>query len=444
MESPVGQGTRGPGERSRRQARWVLGGLALCLLAVAAIAAAGLHDPVHALQSQTGRMALVVLCGVAGLSGLAAVLLKPSASRVGRLGWLSAVVSLLCLSSTVFVWACVGSDHSLTGIPGAVVTSPAQTARALAAQGRTGKQAVPTGVLIETMQFTGTHNVRLTGYLWQRLPAGASTDEPAVELPDAIEGGASQRVYAQRVDGGGQVVGWRLRATLREQFDYRHYPLDRQTVRLSMWPASDNAVLVPDFASFPPWQAEEKLGLYEHIVTDAWHPDFTTYSMGEIDDRTSYGRTDMRIEDTVPELHFSAGLARNFLGPLLDRLVPLMVITALVFASLFVITKDSERRALSGFSTWSVLGFCGAMMLVVAVQHSSLRGETASSGVVYAEYFYFILYVVIALVAVNVVQHTSTHHTRLLDWRGNTAARLLYWPTVTGLLLLATVAVFLL
>lgn len=83
-------------------------------------------------------------------------------------------------------------------------------------------------------------------------------------------------------------------------------------------------------------------------------------------------------------------------------------------------------------------------MLVVAVQHSGLRGETGSSGVVYAEYFYFILYVVIALIAVNVVEVTSARKVRFLEWQGNTAARLLYWPLVTAMLLGVTVGVFLL
>ncbi|MET8982581.1 hypothetical protein ABZX85_44090 [Streptomyces sp. NPDC004539] len=251
-------------------------------------------------------------------------------------------------------------------------------------------------------------------------------------MPDAIDGGATERVYQEKA-GDGQVVGWRLRATLRERFDYNRYPLDRQVVWLTMWPTADRQVLVPDFSAYPPWKATDRLALYQHIVTPSWQPHFTTYSLGEIDDRTTYGR-DLRVEDTIPELHFSTGLTRQFLSPLLDRPVPLIVITALVFASLFAVTKDSERRALSGFSTWAVLGFCGAQMLVVAVQHSVLRGETGSSGIVYAEYFYFILYLVIALIAliaINVVEVTSTRRVGFLEWQGNTAARLLYWPLVT-------------
>ncbi|MDI3420899.1 hypothetical protein [Streptomyces luteolus] len=431
--------------RSRR-VRGVLLALAVVLLAVAVVAGAGLRDPVHALQNQGGRTALMLASGVLGLVLAAFALLIPGAGNPGpgrRLVWLSACFSLLCIGATVFVWACVSSDDSLKGVPGTVVTTDAQTGRELAAQDRASQRRVPTGLLIETLQFTDTHNVRLTGYLWQRLPASADPDEPAVELPDAIDGGPAERVY-RYTDGDQQVVGWRLRTTLREAFDYGHYPLDRQVVRLSMWPRDADTVLVPDFSAYPPWDTRHELGLYQHIVTAQWHPQFTAFSLGEVDDRTNYGQPGASVDSTMPELHFSTGLSREFLSPLLDRLVPLIVIACLVFASLFVITKDSERRALSGFSTWAVLGFCGAQMLIVAVQHGSLRGETSSSGVVYAEYFYFILYLVIALVAINVVEHTSTHRFRLLDWQGNAASRLLYWPTMTGLLLAVTIAVFLL
>ncbi|WP_441247810.1 hypothetical protein [Kitasatospora sp. McL0602] len=179
------------------------------------------------------------------------------------------------------------------------------------------------------------------------------------------------------------------------------------------------------------------------MVTGEWRTHFSAFSMGESTTRTTLGNPNTTPDSTIAALHFSTGITREFPSPLLDRLIPLIVITLLVFASLFVVTIDSDRRSLAGFSTWTVIGLCGAMMLVVAVQHSSLRSTTGSTGVVYAEYFYFILYLVIALVAFNVVEHTSTKRFRLLDWNGNMAARLRYWLVVTTLLLATTGVVFL-
>ncbi|MFE6886804.1 hypothetical protein [Streptomyces sp. NPDC057694] len=433
-----------PGGRpSWGRSRIITLAVAVVLLAIAAVAAATMDDVVQDLQGTGMRSNLTLVCGVAGLAVLLAALLWPSPTRLRSLAWFSAGVSLLCVVATVFIWVCVAQNDQVHAAPGTVVSDRAQTDRALARQDMKGRKGIPTGLMIETMQYTDSNNVKLTGYIWQRLPK-ADAETAQVELPDAVDGGVGDEIYRDPVGGGEEVVGWKLSTTVREKFDYRTYPLDRQVVWLVMWPKdSGTTALVPDFEAYPPWDSHQKYGMYQHIVSGEWQPRFTTFSLGHSNERTSYGRPDVRLDGRIPELTYSMGLNRAFLSPLLDRLVPLIVIAMLVFASLFVVTKDSDRRSLSGFSTWAVIGFCGSMMLVVSVQHSSLRSATGSAGgIVYAEYFYFILYLVIGLVALNAVEHTSERRFRLVDWRDNSAARLLYWPVTCLLLFAVTTAVF--
>jgi hypothetical protein len=418
--------------------------IAAVLLAVCGVAAAGVSVPTRDLLDQSRRFALILACAVVGLSCLAAaLLLRRGPKRPTALGWLSAVFSLLCLAATICVWTVTGADDSTKHVPGTLISNNAQADAFLAVNHQQRQTRVPTGVLIETAQFSDANNVKLTGFVWQRLPASADPEVPQLLLPDAVDGGVGPMVYQHRL-GGQQVVGWQLRATVRQPFDYRHYPFDRQVIRLTMWATGYGNALVPDFDAYPPWQKHRNMGLYRELVSGDWHTQFTTFAMNEVDDQTSYGNTAVSVHSTIPDLHFNIGVARNFLSPLLDRLIPLLVIACLVFASLFVVTTDSDRRSLAGFSTWTVIGFCGAMMLVVAVQHSSLRSQTGSGSVVYAEYFYFILYLVIALTALNVVDYTANSRFRLVAWRGNLAARLLYWPIAMGLVLAATIGVFLL
>ncbi|WP_344441985.1 hypothetical protein [Kitasatospora nipponensis] len=439
-----------PADLPQSHRRWsglqiALAVAAAALFMVAGVAAAGIDGPAHEVLQHGGQLAVVLGCSVVGLSLVAWLLLWPRAAKPSSLGWFSATVSTLCLLATVFVWVSVAADDTVAGAPGTVVTSQDQSTDYLRSEQRDGMQQIPTGVMIQTAQFTDANNVRLTGYLWQRLPASTDTKTAAVELPAAVDGsGIGEQVYLHPNNDGTQTVGWKLRTTLRETFDYSHYPLDSQVIWATMWAKTPGTVLVPDFAAYPPWEPEQNLGLYTGMVTGEWRTHFTTFSMGEATTRTTMGNPSATPESTIAALHFSTGITREFLSPLLDRLIPLIVITLLVFASLFVVTTDSDRRSLAGFSTWTVIGFCGAMMLVVAVQHSSLRSSTGSTGVVYAEYFYFILYLVIALVAFNVVEYTSTRRFAFLDWNGNMAARLLYWPIVTALLLGTTAAVFLL
>ncbi|MET8982582.1 hypothetical protein ABZX85_44095 [Streptomyces sp. NPDC004539] len=88
---------------SKQVVRLTCAVLGAALLIGCAVAAAGLHDPVRALQSQAGRMAVVIVCGVAGLVCAATALLMPSRRRVDRMAWLSAFTALVCLGSTVFI-----------------------------------------------------------------------------------------------------------------------------------------------------------------------------------------------------------------------------------------------------------------------------------------------------------------------------------------------------
>ncbi|MCX5205663.1 hypothetical protein OG897_29940 [Streptomyces sp. NBC_00237] len=433
-----------PGPRPRIP-RSVLAWATFLLFAVAAVAAIGVGNPLHEMRVQRGRTALAVLCTVAGLICASALLIRPSLARPKRVACFSLAFSLLCALGTLFTWIAVGTGHTLEDVPGTPVSTKEQVRAELTAKGREGLQPIPTGVLVETMEFTNSHNVRLTGYVWQTLPADAAdTEHPHLDLPDAVDGGVTTtRTYRAKRDDQ-QVVGWQLRATLRQSFDYGNFPLDKQTVGLTMRPRSARVVLVPDFYAYPSWQPGKKYGLYQDLVSGEWHTEYTTYSLDMAHEATNYGRPAVSIGGGVPELSFVVGVSRPFLSPLLHYLVPLLVIAFLVFGSLFVITVDPDRRTVSGFSTWAVISFCGSMLLVVSVQLSSLYDATGSSGIVYAEYFYFIQYVVISLVCLDVIEHTSPRLNRIIDWRGNAVARLLYWPVYSTLLLLATVGVLLL
>ncbi|MDG4861840.1 hypothetical protein P8605_27235 [Streptomyces sp. T-3] len=144
-------------------------------------------------------------------------------------------------------------------------------------------------MMIETLEFTEAHDVKLTGYVWQHLPASDPAQKPQVELPDAVDGGMGDEFFRDP-DGDRQVVGCKLRVTLREHFDYSLCPLDKQVVWLVMWPRATNTVLVPGFAARPPWNPDENLGMYPGLVTGEWQRQFTTYSLDHAKECRSWRR----------------------------------------------------------------------------------------------------------------------------------------------------------
>ncbi|WP_033818056.1 hypothetical protein [Kitasatospora sp. MBT63] len=223
----------------------------------------------------------------------------------------------------MFIWVAVAADDTLTGAPGTVVTDQDAGTSYLRDDGRDGMQQIPTGVMIQTAQFTDANNIRLTGYLWQRLPAGADTKTPAVDLPAAVDGsGVGEQVFLHANSDNTQTVGWKLRTTLREQFDYGHYPLDQQVIWATMWPKTPGTVLVPDFAAYPPWEPEHNHGLYSGMVTGEWRTHFTTFSMGESTTGTTFGHTDATPDSTIAALHFDGGPQRLRAQPRRVRRAP--------------------------------------------------------------------------------------------------------------------------
>ena len=114
----------------------------------------------------------------------------------------------------------------------------------------------------------------------------------------------------------------------------------------------------------------------------------------------------------------------------------------LVFAVLMISTRKRSQIDLYGFSTSAVLGYCAALLFVLVVAHVNLRASLAADGVIYLEYFYFMMYLAILLVSVNSILVGSEVQARLIRWENNLAFKLLYWPSLLGALLLLTLTVF--
>ncbi|MFN7556425.1 hypothetical protein, partial [Microcystis sp.] len=65
-----------------------------------------------------------------------------------------------------------------------------------------------------------------------------------------------------------------------------------------------------------------------------------------------------------------------------------------------------------------------------------------TAGIIYFDYFYFILYIMILLVAINAILFASNIKLDWIHYKNNLIPKLLYWPTNLALLLLVTMLVF--
>src|ERR671917_577422 len=168
-------------------------------------------------------------------------------ARISRWAWsVSALISLGCLIAVGTMWVRAYTAGPAPAPADTVVTSQDEVTRYLAAlmpapeRGSEPPVFIPTGLYIESLQFKGPYSVQVSGYVWQRyandLPKDLvpkAPDDTGFVMPEA-QYARFFKVY-QAQQGNEELIGWSFFATLREQFDYREYPLDRQQIWIAFW-----------------------------------------------------------------------------------------------------------------------------------------------------------------------------------------------------------------
>ncbi|GGO35447.1 hypothetical protein GCM10012286_06130 [Streptomyces lasiicapitis] len=387
-------------------------------------------------------------CGV--IAALCGVLLvaRPWAFTARRVWLTSVACTLVCLVAMIVCWSAILRDEGRGRTTGSIVRDERSARGYLSRAMPAGRDptVIPTGVYVESIEFTTSNNVVVSGYVWQRYPPNTPKDlTRGVVFPEADESHLEDRdiAYERTAADGTKTTGWYFNATFRQRFDYRTYPLDRQNVWLRMWqPDFDkDAVLVPDFSSYPPWLDKDLLGTDPQLVSGEWRPMYTAYSYARYVYPSSFGLKPYDGPVNYPDLYFNMVYERDYTGAVVGNLVPVALIALVVFASLFVTSRD-QKFELFGSNTFAVMAFLVTMLLVVVVDHNEIRSVSADGSVMYMEYVFFGLYLLLLLVTANGVLIALDRPGEILTKQGNLPAKALYWPLLVGIVLVATISVF--
>lgn len=299
---------------------------------------------------------------------------------------------------------------------------------------------VRTGVMVQSIEYKGPYTVQLAGYLWQRYPDEAADYDKGVVFPEA-DTTVLNKVY-ETVQNGELLVGWSFKTTLREQFDYAQYPLDRQLIWLRMWHVDfeRNVFLVPDVTAYTDLDPTTRPGLDPRVVLENWDLDLSYFSFRPTTYNADFGIEGYNPSKLQPELYFNIGAERNVLNPLIARAIAPIVILLQLFVIVMVIGRNDKRLEQFGVRPGAVLFTCAAFIFAVLVAQNALRDEVKYHGIVYLEYLHVITYFVILGVATNSVLLVAKPEYKLFH-RGNTMVRLLYWPAITIALLIVTLGV---
>ena len=316
-----------------------------------------------------------------------------------------------------------------------------------------GMHRIPTGIYIQTLDFSDDVDVRFTGYIWQVYPDGVPEEyrpvdgEPGFILPDQVNAGLSLKPrldYRLRRDDG-DLFGWYVEATLRQPFEYDLFPFDHKVVSVRIWQRDfvTDVVSVPDFAAYGATGTRDIFGIKEDIVIPRWTRENTFFDYRSSTYPTNFGIADFEIGIGFPELHYNFVLKRNLLEALTEYMLILAVIALLLFVTLLIISERPGQAKAHGFDTATIIGACSALFFVAILSHIELRERFPGTPIVFLEYFFYLLYVALVLATANAYLFSLRERPSLkvVHYRDNLLPKVLYWPFLLGASLLVTLAV---
>lgn len=307
---------------------------------------------------------------------------------------------------------------------------------------------IPTGVFIQSLAFSSSNDVNVTGYIWQKFPTSKDKNqvvEPSFIFPEQVEGLGMKLNYQQTVEDG-TVYGWYFNVVLRQKFNYLDYPLDHKTVWIRISPSiSDrNLVFTPALDNYKSTEIGESFGVEHDLVLGDWQVDETFFDYKTIHYDTSFGTNFKSQQYEYPELYFNIVMKRKFLNAFIINLVPLLTVATLLFAVLMTVTAEPKKRETLGFNFTGVISIVSALFFVVLISHIQLREQFSEDGIVYIEYFFLLMYFLMVMLIINTYLFSRGKEvtSKLIMAEDNLLPKLCFWPFTLGVMALITLIKF--
>jgi len=378
--------------------------------------------------------------------------MKPLHSDTIYLWLLSILISVTAVSAMSYKWLSVNRSY---GMDTHVIRNQSQLEDFLIRRQDTieftdgqNLYLIPTGFFIQSLAFVTASDVNITGYIWQKYPKDFPKDfTKGIVFPEEVNSGNTRldKFYESTGEQDGiryDVIGWYFDVTVRQSFDYSHYPLDLLTIWLRLWNKDflhSPIIQVPDFASYAK-TGRSTFGLDTEIVRGEWEIDETFFSYKEVPYDTNFGLSTNTEEYSYKELFINLGVRRKFINAFIVNLVPLFVVALLLFAQMLIVSGKEHLVNRFGFNVNDSLATCSAIFFIVLLAHIQVRNQFTDSGLVYIEYFYLIMYLAIIFCAANLYIFSlgKLRYLGIIHYQDNLIPKLAYWPVITWAMAIAT------
>ena len=296
---------------------------------------------------------------------------------------------------------------------------------------------IPAGIFIKDMTFVDESSVKAVGYIWQKYDKETPRDiTPGFVFPEAMQSVISESY--RRTENDYEVIGWSFVCTLLQNFNYLKYPFDYKDIEILLQHRDfgKGIFLIPDLDSYLFINPSLFPGLDKEVVLRGEEIKASFFAFEQGDYNTTFGIKSEQVSK-FPELYFNVVTSRTFINAFIIHVLPLMIVLFIIFALLLVAAKPKEGRLRVEY----YLGGYSSLLLVIVFAHIALRSQLIAQEVVYLEYFYFVAYSAIVAVSLSLLLFT-VFNVRLIEYKNNLIAKLLYWPVITGVLFAITAWIF--
>ena len=303
---------------------------------------------------------------------------------------------------------------------------------------------VPTGIYVQRMEFEDSYNLNVGGTIWQKYPLNivdkVKTGFTLPQMSPFAEASYIEESYRKRIEpkegeDGYLLIGWDFRVTLRLDFNYADFPLDKRHINIEIVPLdnNDHLIFTPDLGSYNFTNPSKKSGLNHKINISGSEvlESYFNYSIESYDADFGYGLKG--IFEKVPVLHFNVQLRRKLLNAFVTYLIPIFVVLFMLFILIISTNKSEEKQG--------IIESMAAFSFVLVFSHIDMRKEIVTADLIYIEYFYFATYALIVLATYNLVTYSKPKST-IFNFNENQVFKALFFPLFYVMILIVTLVKF--
>ncbi|MDD4955829.1 MAG: hypothetical protein PHP17_07335 [Candidatus Omnitrophica bacterium] len=288
--------------------------------------------------------------------------------------WLSIIFSLLSVITACFSWYLSFSvplseyQQNKTVIDDAVYLNKFISFTSLAFKAAAGKKPiyVPTGIYIQSLEFSSSSNIQISGLIWQKYQNNLSGDITKGFIMSEAKNITITEAYRQK-NQKEEVIGWHLEATIRKALNYTKYPFEHPDI--SIWLKSNdfthNVILTPDLDGYRSLSAATLPGLQPCLALPGYYFGETIFSYELKMANTNFGITKDSQEVRAKELFYNIIIRRNLMTPLVSKFFPILIVISMLFVVILSFSTNMEKKQNFGLTGLAVVG----LLFLFSLQH---------------------------------------------------------------------------